>query len=113
MSRKHDAPIRARELHTIYFAVAEYHALEITCHRNLCLDFKKGRASTRHQDAISNLMETIRKLMAMDHRPMARVSWPLAVAMEAANKPEDKGWIRESVRTVRRNIGTVAWLNRK
>jgi len=110
LGQREDPPIRLRELQTIYSVVGEYHALEIVCHRAICIPQAGGRRPACHRDALANVLGVCRKMMKRNPRVMVRLIWPLVVAAESVDDADDKRWIQETVETVRRDTGSSSWL---
>ena len=113
LAQRDNPPIRLRELMTIYFTVAEYHALELLCHRFICLPEAAGKSGSCHQDALAHVLGILRKLYKQDPRSLVRVCWPLIVAADSTENTEDKRWIQQAVEEVRRATGSSAWLGEK
>lgn len=90
---------RPRELQTIYYSVAEYHALQVVSHQ---------RDGNEADEVAAKLLSVLKKASAIDPRPLARVQWPLAVAAGAVKNAKDKIWIQETIDKTRLIIGASA-----
>ena len=113
LAQRENPPIRLRELMTIYFTVVEYHALEILCHRLICLPMAEERSASCHRNSLANALGILRKLYKLDPRSLVRVCWPLLVTADSVEDPEDKRWIQQAVEEVRRGTGSSVWLSER
>lgn len=113
LAQRENPPVRRRELMTIYFTVVEYHALEILCHRLLCIPGLDAKSASCHRDALSSALGILRKLHKLDPRSLVRVCWPLLVTADAVEDSEDKRWIQQAVEQVRRDTGSSGWLSER
>ena len=95
--------VRPRELQTIYYSVAEYHALQVVSHQ---------RDGNGVDEVASKLLSVLKKASAIDPRPLARVRWPLAVAAGAVKDAGEKMWIHETTDKTRVITGASAYTTR-
>lgn len=95
-----EALLPPRELQTIYYAVAEYLALEV-----MCRQYDSRARCQDTEDWLARLISIISKLVLIDARTLGRICWPLAVVEGVAKDRRQMDWIRNTMYRTRRITG--------
>ncbi|KAJ5949899.1 hypothetical protein N7454_001483 [Penicillium verhagenii] len=91
LAKRTDFPMRRRELHTSYLAVAEYHALSLMCEKALCV------SEPRPADPLKELISVSKKVVQQDSRTAVRLSWAFLIAAEWSEDDTHRKWLEEAL----------------
>ncbi|KAK6814427.1 hypothetical protein RU639_009537 [Aspergillus parasiticus] len=97
MSQQPHSDLRNRQLQTIYFAVAEYHATTVFfCYRRSLLScMSSPLVSSR--DAVNGALAIIKELSTVSPSCLGRVHWPMIVLARCMEDSQDRQWIRKTL----------------
>ncbi|KAE8336564.1 hypothetical protein BDV24DRAFT_141482 [Aspergillus arachidicola] len=97
MSQQPHSDLRNRQLQTIYFAVAEYHATTVFfCYRRSFLScMSSPLVSSR--DAVNGALAIIKELSTVSPSCLGRVHWPMIVLARCMEDSQDRQWIRKTL----------------
>jgi hypothetical protein len=91
--------MRRRELHTNYFAVAEYHALSLMCQKTLCV------SEPRFADPLKDLISVSKKVVQQDSRTAVRLSWAFLIAAEWSEDEMHRKWVEKALELAYQKTG--------
>ncbi|KAE8383162.1 hypothetical protein BDV26DRAFT_181144 [Aspergillus bertholletiae] len=95
MSQQPHSGLRNRQLQTIYFALAEYHAtIVFFCYRRNLLNCMSTVSVSSH-DAVNGALAIVKELSAEIPWCLGRVQWPIVVLAGCMEDSQDRQWIRE------------------
>ena len=93
-----------RQLRSVRYSVAEYHAVEMLYHQTVCLgidgyDDHVAHNNWCHRPALEALMQVLEKLLIHDDEriTVGRIIWPMLVAAETTQNAQRKQWIQDGL----------------
>ncbi|KAL6228667.1 major facilitator superfamily domain-containing protein [Aspergillus navahoensis] len=101
-SQRSASGLRKRELQTIYFSVADYHATNLLLHQRSCV----AEDLECHRKSLEAALEILRKISRDDDSKLGRLLWVMAVVADVASEADHRHWIQEALTRTHR-IGFV------
>ncbi|KAL6228607.1 hypothetical protein BDW75DRAFT_246556 [Aspergillus navahoensis] len=92
-SQRSASGLRKRELQTIHFSVAEYHATNLLLHQRSCV----AEGLECHRKSLDAALEILRKISRDDDSRLGRVLWVMAVVANVASEADHRRWIQEAL----------------
>jgi hypothetical protein len=93
VSQRFDSGLCKRQLQTIYFAVAEYHAAELLFYQTFCATSD----TSSHQRSLDAAMKVFKRISIDDDSKLGRVVWPMVMAGEATFDKGPRQWIQDAL----------------
>ncbi|RAO68529.1 uncharacterized protein BHQ10_004541 [Talaromyces amestolkiae] len=100
LSQRCDSGLCKRELQTIYYVVAEFHAIELMLHQTICT----AKNESCHRRSLDAFMRILKKISADDDSKLGRVFWAMIVTAESISDEDHRQWIQDALQRIR-NMG--------